>query len=156
MKRGMILTCMTLLLASAAFAQIRAGQTVYVTAKSLPVKSGTGFFARTLGTLNYGDPVTVVRLNGKWAEVRSGSPQITGWVAQTNLSTKRVTVSGGTSASSKEVAMAGKGFTEEVERAYKENHTVDYRAVDAMEIETVSDDELLAFIREGRLSMGDE
>jgi uncharacterized protein YgiM (DUF1202 family) len=147
---------MTLLLASAAAAQIRAGQTVYVTAKSLPVKSGTGFFARTLGTLNYGSPVTVVRLDGKWAEVRSAAPQVTGWVAQTNLSTKRITASGGSSASSREVAMAGKGFTEEVENAYKENHVADYRAVDAMEIDTVSDDELLAFIREGRLSMGDE
>jgi uncharacterized protein YgiM (DUF1202 family) len=146
---------MAVLLASAAAAQIREGQTVYVTAKSLPVKSGTGFFARTLGTLKYGDPVTVVRINGKWAEIRS-SVQLNGWVAQANLSTKRVTVSGGSSASSREVAMAGKGFTEEVEDVYKSSHDVDYRAVDAVEANTVSDEELLAFITEGRLSRGDE
>jgi uncharacterized protein YgiM (DUF1202 family) len=155
-KRVAILACMALMLASAAAAQIRAGQTVYVTARSLPIKSGTGFFARTLGTLGYGNPVTVIRVNGKWAEVRSASPQITGWAVQTNLSTKRITVSGGSSASSKEVAMAGKGFNEEVENAYRETHAVDYRAVDAMEANTVDDEELLVFIREGRLSMGDE
>jgi uncharacterized protein YgiM (DUF1202 family) len=147
---------MIVLLASAAAAQIRTGQTVYVTAKSLPVKSGTGFFARTLGNLAYGDAVTVLRVNGKWAEIRSAA-QVAGWVAQTNLSTKRVTVSGGSSASSREVAMAGKGFTEEVENSYRQgNRSVDYGAVDLMEVNTVSDNELLDFIREGRLSTGDE
>jgi uncharacterized protein YgiM (DUF1202 family) len=154
-KRIVILACMTVLLASAAAAQFKAGQTAYVTAKSLPVKSGTGFFARTLGTLKYGDPVTVVRVNGKWAEIRS-SVQINGWAAQANLSAKRVTASGGSAASSKEVAMAGKGFNEEVENAYKSGHAVNYGAVDAVESNEVSDEELLAFIGEGRLSMGDE
>jgi uncharacterized protein YgiM (DUF1202 family) len=147
--------CAVVLLASAAAAQIKEGQTAYVTAKSLPVKSGTGFFARTLGTLKYGDAVTVVRVNGKWAEIRS-SVQINGWAAQANLSSKRVTASGGSSASSREVAMAGKGFNEEVENAYKGSRAVNYGAVDAMESNVVGDDELLAFITEGRLSMGDE
>jgi uncharacterized protein YgiM (DUF1202 family) len=146
---------MIVLLASAAAAQLREGQTAYVTAKSLPVKSGTGFFARTLGTLKYGDPVTVVRINGKWAEIRS-AVQLNGWAAQANLSAKRVTVSGGSSASSREVAMAGKGFTEEVENVYKGSHDLNYGAVDAVEANTVGDDELLAFINEGRLSRGDE
>jgi uncharacterized protein YgiM (DUF1202 family) len=146
---------MAVLLAAAAAAQVKEGQTAYVTAKSLPVKSGTGFFARTLGTLKYGDPVTVVRINGKWAEIRS-SVQINGWAAQANLSAKRVTASGGSSASSREVAMAGKGFNEEVENAYKSSHAVNYGAVDAVESQVVSDDELLTFIKEGRLSMGDE
>jgi uncharacterized protein YgiM (DUF1202 family) len=155
LKRIVILACMTALLASAAAAQFKEGQTVYVTAKSLPVKSGTGFFARTLGTLKYGDPVTVVRTNGKWTEIRS-AVQINGWVTQVNLSAKRVTASGGTTASSKEVAMAGKGFSEEVENAYKGSHAVDFGVVDAVESNEVGDDELLAFIEEGRLSMGDE
>jgi uncharacterized protein YgiM (DUF1202 family) len=146
---------MAVLLASAAAAQIRAGQTVYVTARSLPIKSGTGFFAGTVETLSYGDAVTVVQINGKWAQVRSAG-QKTGWTAQTNLSTKRVTTSGVSSASSREVAMAGKGFTEEVENAYKASHDADYGAVDATEANTVNDDELQNFIREGRLSMGDE
>jgi uncharacterized protein YgiM (DUF1202 family) len=146
---------MAVLLTAAAVAQVKEGQTAYVTAKSLAVKSGTGFFARTLGTLKYGDPVTVVRINGKWAEIRS-SVQINGWAAHANLSAKRVTASGGSSASSREVAMAGKGFNEEVENVYKSSHTVNYGAVDAVESQVVGDDELLTFIREGRLSMGDE
>jgi uncharacterized protein YgiM (DUF1202 family) len=159
LKKLMMLLGLTVILAVTAAAQVSKGQTVYVTAKSLAIKSGTGFFAKTVGTLGYGNEVTVLQVNGKWAEVRySGRPVITGWTAQTNLTTKRIVATGGTgSASSREVAMAGKGFNEEVENAYKEGgHNVDYAAVDATEANKVSEDELLSFITEGKLSMGDE
>jgi uncharacterized protein YgiM (DUF1202 family) len=153
-----MLLCLTVILTAAAMAQVSKGQTVYVTAKSLAVKSGTGFFAKTVGTLSYGDAVTVLQVNGKWAEVRySGRPVVSGWTAQTNLTTKRITATGSSgSTSSREVAMAGKGFNEEVESAYKDSHNLNYAAVDATEANTVSEDELLGFITEGKLSMGDE
>jgi uncharacterized protein YgiM (DUF1202 family) len=149
---------MALVLTGVAAAQIRAGQTVYVTARSLPLKSGIGFFARTLGTLAYGDSVTVLQINGKWAQVEyRGRTTISGWTAHTNLSTKRVLAAGGAgSASSREVAMAGKGFTEEVEDVYRETNNVDFDAVDLIEAGRISDEDLLSFISEGRLSMGDE
>jgi uncharacterized protein YgiM (DUF1202 family) len=148
---------MALVLTGAAAAQIRAGQTVYVTARSLPLKSGTGFFARTLGTLAYGDSVTVLQINGKWAQVEyRGRTTISGWTAHTNLTTKRVLAAGTGSASSREVAMAGKGFTEEVESVYRETNSADFDAVDLIEAGKVSDEDLLSFISEGRLSMGDE
>jgi uncharacterized protein YgiM (DUF1202 family) len=153
-----MLLCLTAILTATAVAQVSKGQTAYVTAKSLALKSGTGFFAKTVGTLNYGDAVSVLQVNGKWAQVQSGGRTgISGWVAQTNLTTKRIVATGGTgSASSREVAMAGKGFNEEVENAYKGSHNLNYAAVDVTEANTVSEDELLRFITEGRLSQGDE
>jgi uncharacterized protein YgiM (DUF1202 family) len=158
LKRMLMLLCMAVFLTCAAAAQVRAGQTVYVTARSLPLKSGTGFFARTLGTLVYGDAVTVLQINGKWAQVEyQGRTTISGWTAHTNLTTKRIVAAGGTgSASSREVAMAGKGFNEEVENVYRETSQADYNAVEAVEANRVSDDDLLNFISEGRLSMGDD
>jgi uncharacterized protein YgiM (DUF1202 family) len=158
LKRVVILLCMAAVLTGAAAAQVRTGQTVYVTARSLPLKSGTGFFARTVGTLVYGDAVTVLQVNGKWAQVESGGRTvITGWTAQTNLTTKRIVAAAGTgSASSREVAMAGKGFNEEVESVYRETSSADFDAVDLVEANRVSDEDLLSFISEGRLSMGDE
>lgn len=158
MKRVMIVLGMALVLTGAAAAQIRVGQTVYVTARSLPLKSGTGFFARTLGTLAYGDAVTVLQVNGKWAQVEyRGRTTISGWTAHTNLSTKRVVAAGRTgSVSSGEVAMAGKGFTEEVENVYRETTSADFDTVDLIEAGRISDEDLLSFISEGRLSMGDE
>lgn len=157
LKRAILFAVMTLLVSAAATAQLRNGQTVYITARSVPLKSGTGFFARTVGTLSYGDQATVLRQNGKWVELRSGGPGLTGWTAQTNVTTKRIVASGGTgSASSREVAMAGKGFSAEVETSYRETSQVDYGEVDAVEAIRVSDEALLGFIMEGRLSMGDE
>jgi uncharacterized protein YgiM (DUF1202 family) len=154
-----MLGCLAVMLAAAAAAQVSKGQSVYVTAKSLALKAGTGFFAKTVGTLNYGDSVEVLQVSGKWAQVQSGGRSgISGWVAQTNLTTKRIVATGGTgSASSREVAMAGKGFNEEVENAYKgSNQNLNYAGVDATEANTVTEDELLSFITEGRLSQGDE
>ena len=158
MKKAMMVLGMALVLTGAAAAQIRVGQTVYVTAKSLPLKSGTGFFARTLETLAYGDSVTVLQINGRWAQVEyRGRTTVSGWTAHTNLTTKRVVAAGGTgAASSREVAMAGKGFTEEVESVYRETTTADFDAVDLIEAGRISDEDLLSFISEGRLSMGDE
>jgi uncharacterized protein YgiM (DUF1202 family) len=158
LKKLIMLLSLIVMLTTVAAAQVSRGQTVYVTARSLAIKSGTGFFASTVGTLSYGDAVTVLQVNGKWAEVRySGRPNISGWTAQTNLTTKRIVATGGTgSASSRDVANAGKGFTEEVENAYKGSHNLNYAAVDATEANTVSESELLSFITEGKLSRGDE
>jgi uncharacterized protein YgiM (DUF1202 family) len=150
---------MALIITGAAAAQIAIGQTVYVTAKSLPLKSGTSFFARTLGTLVYGDKVTVIQLNGKWAQVEHwGRTTIIGWTAQANLTTKRITAAGRTgSVSSREVAMAGKGFNEEVENIYRETTGVDFDAVDALETVKVPDEDMMVFIGEGHLfGIGDE
>jgi uncharacterized protein YgiM (DUF1202 family) len=109
-----------------------------------------------VGTLQYGDTVTVLQVNGKWVEVQSGG-RVSGWTAQTNVTTKRIAAAGGAgTASSREVAMAGKGFNEEVEQVYRESGGIDYSGVDAVEALRVSDDDLLRFITEGRLSMGDE
>lgn len=155
-KKTIMLWCAALFLTAAAGAQVRQGQTVYINAKSVPLKSGTGFFARTVGTLQYGDTVTVLQVNGKWVEVQSGG-RVSGWTAQTNVTTKRIAAAGGAgTASSREVAMAGKGFNEEVEQVYRESGGIDYSGVDAVEALRVSDDDLLRFITEGRLSMGDE
>jgi hypothetical protein len=107
-----------------------------------------------VGNLAYGAQVTVLEVNGKWAQVRSGS--LTGWTASSNLSTKRVVAQGDNrSASASEMAMAGKGFSEEVEKEYKTGKDLNYSAVDNLEKITVADEELLGFIDEGHLARGE-
>jgi uncharacterized protein YgiM (DUF1202 family) len=145
-------------LAGTAFAQMSRGGTVYVNVKTLQLKTGTGFFAGKSGSpLAYGDQVTVLQVKGNWAEVRySGRATFSGWANSSNLTTKRVVASGGTGgASAKEVAMAGKGFNEEVENAYKSNGNLNYAGVDATEAITVPENELYGFITEGHLMLGD-
>ncbi|MDR0402640.1 MAG: hypothetical protein LBH35_03520 [Treponema sp.] len=145
-----LLLCLTV---SAVFAQ-RRGETMYVAVRSVPLKASTGFFARTVGNLTYGAQVTVLAVNGKWAQLRSGS--LTGWTASSNLTSKRVVAQGDTrSASASEMAMAGKGFSEEVEREYKTGKDLNYGAVDDLEKVTVADGDLLGFIDEGHLARGE-
>ena len=157
MKRAFIVFCMGLLVTGMAAAQVAKGGTMYAAAKTVALKSSTGFFASTKGTLNYGDRVTVLQISGKYAEVRSAAnSSLTGWTAISNLSAKQI-VSGNTStASAKEVALAGKGFNQEVENSYKTSGAMNYADVDITESQSVSEAELKAFLEEGRLSMGDQ
>jgi uncharacterized protein YgiM (DUF1202 family) len=158
MKKFLLLSGFIVLVAGAAFAQVSKGSTAYVTAKTVQVKSSTGFFAGSRGNLTYGAQVTVLQLNGKWAEIRSaGSPSVTGWIASANLTTKRISASGsGSRASAGEIALAGKGFNEEVENAYKAKGDLNYADVDKTEAIKVSQDELYKFVTEGRLAEGEK
>jgi uncharacterized protein YgiM (DUF1202 family) len=156
MKRQIIMLGLCLLVATAASAQLARGGTLYVTAKSVALKSSTGFFASTRGTLNYGARVTVLTVSGKWVQVQSAAnTSVSGWTASANLTAKQI-VSGNTgAASAREIALAGKGFNQEVEDAYKAQGTLNYADVDRTEEQTVSMTELEMFLDEGRLKKGE-
>jgi hypothetical protein len=143
-------------MAGALCAQSLVGKTMYVTAKTLEVKSSTAFFADTLGSLAYGAPVSVLQEYGKWAQIRSSEPpEISGWISSASLTSKRIIVSSSTSASANEIALAGKGFNQEVENAYRQNGTLNYEAIDAMEAMHIPNRQLFAFLQEGRLARGE-
>jgi hypothetical protein len=130
------------------------GSTMYVGIKKAEVKASTGFFSSLRGTLEMGSPVTVLRSREKWMEIRSANPALSGWVASAALTGKRVTASGFTPGAG-EVAMAGKGFSGEVEQIYREGEQLDYSSVDLMESFVVPREELYTFLTEGRLITGE-
>ena len=148
MRRTIFLAVMALCASHLLYAQ----NTRYVAVQSAEIKSSAGFFASNLGRLSLGDAVTAVRDNGKWTQVRAGN--ITGWVASTSLSSRRVIAGNTVSTTASEVAMAGKGFSPETEIEYRKNG-LDYSAVDLMERTVVPADDLLRFISDGRLSRGE-
>ena len=157
MKKTFILI-LFVMLAGMLSAQISRGNTVWVSVKTIQLKSSTGFFASNRGAVNYGDQVSVLQVSGNWAEVRSASnSSLTGWISVTNLSSKRIVASAtGSTATAAEVAQAGKGFNAEVENVYKTDGSYNYADVDLTERIVISDTDLLAFIREGRLTAGDK
>jgi uncharacterized protein YgiM (DUF1202 family) len=157
MKRIIIMFVLCACIAAAAFSQAVRNGTMYVATKTLALKSSTGLFAGTTGTLQYGAQVTVLQVNGNWVQVRAtvGS-SVSGWTKTANLTAKRVIASSAAGATASEIALAGKGFNEEVENAYKSGGTLNYADVDKTEAQQVSDEELQTFLREGRLSMGDK
>ena len=151
MKKMFFLALLALLCCSFAFSQ-SAGSTMYVAVKNAEVKSSTGTFASNVGTLGLGDTVTVARVNGKWVEIKA-KDALSGWVALSNLSSRRVTGSG-YSASAGEIALAGKGFSPETEKQYQANG-LNYAAVDNMEAISIPIPELKKFVDDGHLAKGE-
>ena len=140
-----------LVLCVCAFAFSQAGGKRYVAVKTVALKSSNGFLASDVGNLSLGDEVTLMSDDGKWAKVSAGN--LTGWVSSSSLSSRRVVASGST-ASVSEVALAGKGFSPDVEIEYRKNG-LDYSMVDAMEKIVIPAAELERFVAEGRLARGE-
>lgn len=160
MKKLICLLCATMFFACALFAaSFKTNATVYVSVKSTSLKSSTGFFAKKIGTVTYGDALIVLESNSKKSRVRlSSNASVTGWIPNGSLTSKKIAKSGSTSvnASSNELALAGKGFSEEAENAFKSsNASLNYEEVDRVEKITVSDSELSSFITEGHLKGGE-
>jgi SH3-like domain-containing protein len=156
MKRLILFLSLSLAATGVLCAQSLVGKTMYVTAKTIEVKSSTAFFADTLGTLSYGAPVSILQEYGKWLQIKSSElPELSGWVSATSLTSKRIISGSSTSASANELALAGKGFNQEVENAYRQNGALNYEAVDAMEAMSIPNRQLFSFLQEGRLARGE-
>lgn len=155
MKKLFVFICLAFLGSGILFAQISSGGTAWISTKSAPLKSSTWFFAGTNGTLQMGAKVTVLQVNGNWAQVRSAdNSSLSGWTSVNNLSARQI-VASGTGASASEIALAGKGFNQEVENSYKTEGDLNYDGVDQTEAITVSQDDLYNFVVDGRLNTGE-
>jgi len=129
------------------------GATLYVAVKTVEVKASSGSFAKVVGTLAQGDTVTVRQNQGKWLAVRNAAG-LEGWAPSDAFSSRRILASG-SSVSASEFALAGKGFSDDLEKTLVSSGEFDPKGVDAMEKRTVTTEELRAFLKEGRLSEGD-
>ena len=127
--------------------QVREGQ----------LRNRASFMGAVTGTVAYGDRVTVNQAQAGWYEVATAGGA-TGWIHESALTPKRVIADSGagdarTGASGEEVALAGKGFSKEVEAEYKkQNQKVDYTWVDWMGQQTVSSERLVEFLKQGNLA----
>jgi uncharacterized protein YgiM (DUF1202 family) len=126
-----------------------------VQVKETQIRATPTFLGKILSTLAYGDRVKVLEEQRGWAKVEI--PGGNGWVNMSALTKKRIVLQAGakdveSGASSSEVALAGKGFNEQVEAQYKKEKNLDYTWVDRMETFVFPPDELVSFLLEGRLT----
>jgi uncharacterized protein YgiM (DUF1202 family) len=156
MKRNLFILLLIVLVTGLAAAQ-SAGSVFYVAVKSLTLKSGTGPFDSNKATLNYGDKVTVIKVDGKYAEIASAdNPEKTGWTLTANLSKKQIVAGSTSTASAKEMALAGKGFSQETEKNLKnQKKDLNFADVDRTEAIKVKEHEVKKFLEEGKLKVGD-
>ena len=90
MRKIFIVFC---LLFTAGFlaAQASVGGTMYVSVKTLQLKSSTAPSANSRGTLEYGARVIVLQISGSYMEVRSAeNASLTGWAPTASLTTKEI------------------------------------------------------------------
>jgi uncharacterized protein YgiM (DUF1202 family) len=132
-----------------------------VTVQEVKVRATPSALGRIVGSLVYGDRVTVLEQPAdapqSWRKINIPEKGIQGWVSLSALTEKEIKLQAGTqtaeqSASSGEVALAGKGFNEDVEKEYKTEGNLDYTWVDRMAKYNPPDDEVLAFLQEGGLN----
>ncbi|MFW6292142.1 MAG: SH3 domain-containing protein [Spirochaetota bacterium] len=126
------------ILLSAALFATSVGDDLAVSVRQGDLRSAPGFLSRIDARLPYGASVTVLGVQGDWTRVRVESTGEEGWVHATsvlpprdlNLADADSRESG---ASSDEIALAGRGFSEQVEREYEEQESLDFGPVDEME-----------------------
>ena len=126
--------------------QVREGQ----------LRSTPSFLGKIVAKPSYGERVTLLQDQGDWKKVAiQGGVQ--GWMHASSLTTKKIILKAGTanvqtSATGGEIALAGKGFSEEVEKQYKNlNRNLDYAWINRMERFQVSPEEMQAFLKQGEL-----
>lgn len=142
--------------AAAAFAADPAQMSVKV--KVTQVRSTPSYVGKILLVLNYGDRVTVLEKKADWARVSVPAKKVEGWVNISSLQEKEIVLAAGSadvqkSASSGEVALAGKGFNKEVEAQYKSENGLDYTWVDRMETFVVTPAQVSTFLAQGGLTV---
>ncbi len=128
-----------------------------VQVRSGSLRAKPSFLGKIIGSVSYGDRVTVIQEQGEWVLGRKGSgPQ--GWIHISALTDDDIELSAGggnveTAASGDELALAGKGFNSDVEAEFKtRNSDIDFTWVDRMEKIIISPEQMEGFLKVGQVT----
>jgi hypothetical protein len=145
-------------LALALLPALALAETIKVVKEKDNIRASAQFFAKPVAEVKKDDQLQKLTVQGDWYQVEFQGKQ--GWIhksAITAPSVKFSTFMGlgrAKEASAQEVALAGKGFTPEVEAGYKQKHPdMNYSAVDMVESFSVPDDKFDAFLKQGGLRL---
>ncbi|MDF1591053.1 MAG: SH3 domain-containing protein [Desulfobacterales bacterium] len=146
-----LVICLTSAIATAAnlmSIQIKKGQ----------LRNSPSFLGKIVAELNYAEKVAVLEKTEAWIKVRSSAKKVEGWLHSSALTFKKIILKPGAAdvsqaASSSELALAGKGFSEQVEGEFKtKNPQLDYALINQMEQMVVSQNQIEQFLIDGKLS----
>lgn len=155
MRRDIVFI-MVLLLLGAGLAIAQSQLSVQV--REAELRSSPSYLSGVIATLSYGDRVDVQEKRAGWYRVSSGPHS--GWLHESAVTEKRIVMEAGeedvaAGASDTEVALAGRGFNEEVESRYASEQGLDYSEIDELEAGyDYSFEELSAFLEKGGLDVG--
>ncbi|MBM4026191.1 MAG: SH3 domain-containing protein [Planctomycetes bacterium] len=146
------------LLAVSAAAALAAPMSVQI--RNGKVKARPSPVGTVVATMDYGDKVEAGTPEKGWYPVTTLDGK-TGWMHESALTRKTIVMRAGTTdaavgVSSDEVALAGKGFNQQVEDKLRQEGKLDYTWVDRMTAFVVSADAIAQFLTQGHLAGGDQ
>lgn len=150
MKKNIAVMCVLCL------AGVLRAETLRVQVQTGQVRSTPSFLGQVVATVSYGQAVESLETQGPWQHVRTIGGKV-GWMHNTALTTKRITsqASGATvssGASGDELALAGKGFSSDVEASFRSAHAeIDFTWVDRMATLNASPAQIREFVKAGGL-----
>ena len=131
----------------------QAQEVMSVQVRNAELRATPSFMGKPVSMVPYGTKVTVASQKGAWVLVNAIGKQ--GWVNQTALTKRQLSQRAGsenarTGATSDEMALAGKGFSADVESEFKKEHPqLDFTWVNRMEKITYTPAQLSEFLAAG-------
>jgi hypothetical protein len=132
------------------------GSTITVQTLTAKLMKTPSYLGATQAKLVRGDQLKFEEAKGDWYK-SSAKNGANGWIHKSSVVEKAVALSskpggGSGGVTSDEVALAGRGFSKEVEARYKEGHpNLDFSHVDHIEKIDVDSDELAKFAADGKV-----
>ena len=135
------------------------GETVSISVRSAQLRERASHLAPISGDLAYADQVEVLEVQGDFYRV--SSPAGEGWLHKSTVSEKEIVLDDSgrdaeRAADDDEVALAGRGFNEQVEQQYRSDQGLSFEGVDRMESRTRNDNILRDFVETGGLRSPEE
>jgi len=144
-----------ILVGASMLASVAMAATVKVITQEAMIRKDKRFFAPAVIRVPYGEMIQELGREGDWLRVGYQGKQ--GWIHISSVQEQKFRFSSlagerAQETTKEEVALAGKGFTPEVESAFRsKNPKMRYDLVDQVQSYKVSEQQLQAFIQAGKL-----
>ncbi len=130
-------------------------ETMSVQVKKSTLRDRPSFLGKMIGHVTYGQELEITERKNSWLKVKTEKTD--GWLHPSALTNKKIYLQAGAkdvsrTADTGEMALAGKGFNEEVEKEFRKDTELNYEAVDQIESYEISNQDKYSFIRDGGLS----
>jgi uncharacterized protein YraI len=130
-----------------------AGQALTVQLQTTQLRAAPSFTSKPVATLSHGQSVTVLEEQAPWLMVTATGGR--GWLHQNAVADRRSSLLSGSrdaaaKADAREVSMAGKGFDQQTEQAYRKGNPQGYADVEKMLRFSFRPEESMAFLAAGQ------
>lgn len=135
------------------------GETLTIKIRDSKLRSGPKLWTPAVRDLKFGDQLVAQGTEAGWFKVRTASGAA-GYVHPSAVTDRKVVLASKNTAQASvdasDVVLAGKGFNKEIEREFAQNNPEsNFKAVDQVAALRIPDQDLVRFLRDGKLGKGE-